>query len=209
MSEAIPIPVIEVRETFTPSEPLRDVLAGLLDPNLSPDQHTSLRASFLFKSYRRRLIDLTKYYHKVTPRFDSEERPVEIAHIVRDAAVDFRKLSLLRIGLANPLLQYTPPENSKERIIFVAKEDQSSVESINNVLSGIPTIEQEKPMIIGGNLFYIEVAKNALLHDITSGVYSMGELLGNEQNPNKYSIEPVELVKRSTTLLKRQPPEAA
>lgn len=155
MREEVPvIPVVEVRETFTPSEALRDELVNLLDIHLDNALRESLRAAFLFKSWRRRVLLRDDYYlneydhnstvYKATKDFQElPHRPIVFSH-----RVGFDDASYKRIF---------------SRLVFTAISPPEIIEAARRILDTIPTCEPTRASNTpSGELVYVEFSTRNL-----------------------------------------------
>jgi|GEM_PF-1570442 len=149
MREEVPvIPIIEVRETFTPSEALRDELVNLLDIHLNDALKESLRAAFLFKSWRRRVLLGDDYYlneynrngtvYKATKAFQElPHRPIVFSH---------------RVGFES-----ASHKGTRSRLVFTAISPPELIGEARRILDTIPTCEHpQASAALSGELVYVE-----------------------------------------------------
>lgn len=154
MSEKLPmIPVVEVRETFTPSELLRSELRRFISPELDTRTAESLRATFLFKSWRRRVMRVEEYRGFEQDRGGS----------VYQATKLFEKLPRMPIPLLpDAIIEDGGDEARFSRIFFKASLGQPIVQA-GRILDAIPSIESQRGIPNIRTQLYVEVAKNSLI----------------------------------------------
>jgi hypothetical protein len=126
-----PIPAIEVRATFNPSERIRDVLQNLLDPGLDIKTKESLHATFLLKSWRRRVMD-QEYYVNAEHEQDSA---------IRKATKSFEGLSKNPLKLRTEFKAQMPKNGSRMARFFFSPVPSAVAISTSNILTTIPSIE--------------------------------------------------------------------
>ena len=191
MSEVIPIrPVVEVRETFTPSERLRDALMDFLDPNLDEDTKESLRAAFLFKSWRRRVMERDHYLQERDGR-------------VSIAAARFALLASHHILLNGEVaLDNKHPTN---RLTVRARPNNEAVVRASDILNRVPSSEYQHEttveIIDRRSLFYLDIAKNSQMAPLNDIVDAIDKLRGMVVHPaigRNYSLTPKDLIVRDT-----------
>jgi hypothetical protein len=129
------------------------VMDCLIDPGVSKLHQESLRATFLFKSWRRRVMDPTIYH-----RYERDGNgPVRAAglgfHALRANVLQFDG----RIGVGPPKLS--------TRFVFYVQEDTNLVK-VNDILDSISTIEAPKKASQGPNLFYVDIATSGLRNNL-------------------------------------------
>lgn len=184
-------PIIDIRETFIPSEMLRDALVdNLLAPDLDKKTVESLRAAFLFKSWRRRAIEKDDYILNERDRDSS----------LRAASLGFRALvaNALRfdgnIGIG--------PDGLKKRFVFGVFPD-SNLTKVNEVLDGIPTIEDKKQADIGRGFVYVDIDSESIVNgsfNITEGVAKIHARLVHQAYARHHYITPDRIVAKETIL---------
>lgn len=188
MEKPIPItPVVEVRETFTPSERLRNALVDYLDPALDRRTIESLRATFLFKSWRRRVIERNEYYLHEHDK----------AGAVHDASLRFAALPRVSIPLTGQVgMVYG---ENWDRII-VRTQDSPVVTQAYEILNTIPTAEIESGSPDDKNIFYVEIAKKSLARraDIDVATFMLRRNAGEASKPSQFFIKPSTIVVRNS-----------
>ncbi|MEP7205010.1 MAG: hypothetical protein ABI716_02360 [Candidatus Saccharibacteria bacterium] len=166
------IPVVEVRETFTPSERLRDALVEFLDPELDQKTIESLRAAFLFKSWYRSLLDRDHYNHYERDRNG----------VVAEATHQFMELPHTPI-LFNGRVDILDSRSGPVRIVLQPRANGLATVS-HNILRGIPTIEQLPADASEDRRLYVEIAKLSLA--------SSARLITAHENLHQKTVHPAE-----------------
>lgn len=156
----------------------------LIDPGLSKLDKESLRATFLFKSWRRRMMDPTMYHRYER---DSDGK-------VRAAQLSFRALRANVLQFDGRIGVVGPPRAST-RLAFYAREDTNLV-MINDLLDTIPSVEDTEKARQGSNLLYIDIATNSLRKDMKipeGGLVLMHRELVYPPRHRNYSVSPSEI----------------
>lgn len=186
MGEAISIiPVIEVRETFTPSDRLRDVLLeSLIDPGLDRRTKESLRATFLFKSWRRRVMSRDEYY------FHEHERQGTIYEASQKFKSAEKKQIMFdgEIGLSRG--------RRGNRLAFKAI-DGSQLLMANEILDSVPTAEDAVNSTRGKDIFFVDIPERDIVkgpRQIADGLQEIHEQLVHPAVMRHYYITPKDIV---------------
>lgn len=188
MEKPIPVtPVVEVRETFTPSERLRDALADYLDPVLDQRTRESLQATFLFKSWRRRVIERQKYY------LEEHDR----AGAVHDASLRFAALPRASIPLTG---QVGMVHGERADRVVVRTKISGLVTRAHEILNTIPTEEIDAGSLDDKYLFYVEIAKKSLgsRADIDVATFMLRHDASEPSNSSQFFIKPSTIVVRNS-----------
>lgn len=191
MSEVIPIrPVVEVRETFTPSERLRDALVDFLDPNLNNETKESLRAAFLFKSWRRRVMERDHYLQE------------------RDGRVSIAAARFVLLASHQILLNGEVAFDNKHitnRLTVRARPNNEAVVRASDILDRVPSSEYQyetaEEIIDQRSLFYLDIAKNdqmAQPNDIVDAIDKLRAMVVHPAVGRHYSLTPKDLIVRDT-----------
>ena len=188
MSEVIPIrPVVEVRETFTPSERLRDAMVDFLDPNLDDATKESLRAAFLFKSWRRRVMEKEQYLRE------------------RNGAIHDASLRFGALPPENILLYGAPGFDSRAGRIIIRSRPSRLVVQAYDILNSIPTIEAQgeslrETALAHSNLFYTDIAIRSLAsaEHIVVAKHELHMKTIHPATKNAYYLMPDQIVIRDT-----------
>ena len=190
MREVIPImPVVEVRETFTPSERLRDAIVDFLDPSLDNQVKESLRATFLFRSWRRRVMDKERYFRERNGTL--HEAPLQFGALPHD----------------NILLNGATGFDSKAGRIIVRSRPSKVVLEAYNILNSIPTVEEERVDIGESTVFYMDIAQKSLAspNEIELAKYALHTMTIHPATKNSYYLTPDQIVVRDTMARIRPP----
>lgn len=187
MNEVIPVrPVMEVRETFTLSEQLRDALVNFLDPELDQKTRESLRAAFLFKSWYRRLLDKDQY------NFYERDRNGYVDQATREFA-DLPDKPILFNGQVDML------DSRIGSVRIVLHPRQSGLVSVShNILSAIPSIERLPVGAETDNRLYVEIAKQSLASSVrlSAARFALQQKTINPTETRRYYVEPGQVVVR-------------
>ncbi len=191
MSEVFSIrPVIEVRETFTPSERLRDALVDFLDPNLDIETKESLRAAFLFKSWRRRVMEKDHYLQERNGR-------------VSIAAARFALLASHHILLNGEVA--VDNKRMVSRLTVRARPNSEVVVRASDILNRVPSskyqYETAEEVIDQRSLFYLDIANNnqmASPNDVVDAIDKLRAMVVHPAVARNYNLTPKELIVRDT-----------
>jgi hypothetical protein len=186
MDEAIfIIPVIEVRETFTPSDRLRDILLEtLIDPELDRRTKESLRATFLFKSWRRRVMSRDDYYYNEREKHGT----IYEAHQRLKSAEKRPLMFNGELGLSRG--------RRGNRLAFKAI-DSSQLLMANEILDSVPTIEDAVNSTRGKDIFFVDIPERNIVkspRQIADGLQEIHEQLVHPAVMRHYYITPKDIV---------------
>lgn len=196
MREEIPvIPVVEVRETFTPSEALRNGLENLLNEDMDEAMKESLRAAFLFKSWRRRVLHQDDYYMN------------EYNHngTIYKATKDFERLPRQPI-LFTPRVWFDNPslKRKNSRIVFTAISPPALVVETQRILDTIPTCEPLPPQLspVAGERVYVEFATHNLRSQLNPNflIERLRPMFHSNGPSSKVYVTPKTIITRETIM---------
>lgn len=182
---------MEVRERFTPSEPLRDALKDKLAASLSADDKARFQAGLFFYSYRRRVQDHADYF--VRSRVHGGD--------VYNANAAFKQLPpTYHVQLGTSELDTDAP---KPHLIFRAApmpENDFPLEKLNAILSSVRSVEQEPIKATLGKHFFVELDRELLGDELEERVRALQALMLARQGGHSMYITPDRIIARATVM---------
>ena len=178
---------MEIRQTFTPSDQMRLALADFLSPAMDKDTKESRMAAFLFRSWRRRLIETDRYsqaQRRAIPEAEAEfaqlhKRPNGVVWLDGEIALD-RKLKLARLA--------------------VRLKPSGLVAQASEIFERVPNMEFEPPNPTAKRLLYVEfkTAELAPADQLMAASQDLHELIVHPSTAHSYSLTPSHLTTRNT-----------
>lgn len=191
MSEVISVTrAVEIRETFKPSVQLNSTLEAFLNFQKLSQYNESHQATFLFKSWHRRLLKQSSFY--------SPGREYDFSY--RDAAMDFARLPAIPMPLEADVRLFQPKRGARmARLALKPAQTRFSRHALS-ILDTIPTEEAAETDYDKQDLLYVEIDREDLAYgnDLIRARSSLLGLLSSPETRRSLYVKPHQIVNRDT-----------
>lgn len=190
MSEVISVTrAVEVRETFKPSVQLTRALEAFLSFQSLSNQPESQQATFLLRSWRRKVMKQSTFYHPGR----------EVDRSFREAAKEFASLPNIPIFFDNDLKLFLGRRGSSMARLALRPKLTPFVQHALGILDSVPNdgLETDPSK---ANLLYVEINRDDIAQpkDLARARDSLRGLLSSSETARSLYARPYHVVNRDT-----------